>query len=180
MGRVSKVQSAEHRKTIVEAAARLFRQRGLAAVNIADIMAEAGLTHGGFYGHFSSKEALAVEAIALSFEQVERAWSSLASGKGVPDFELLAEAYLCSPHGNKCPMPALAFEVASSPPDSPIRLVYFQGVGRLADMMVRQGTDEKGLALLAALVGARLLGLAVRDEALTARINAAVIAMARG
>ena len=66
--KVSKEQAAQHRAAIVEAAARLFRERGLDGVGVAEITRAAGLTHGGFYGHFASKEALAQEACARSFE----------------------------------------------------------------------------------------------------------------
>ena len=56
--KVSKEQVAKHRAAIVAAASRLFRQRGLDGVSVAEIMQEAGLTHGAFYGYFPSKEAL--------------------------------------------------------------------------------------------------------------------------
>lgn len=180
MGRVSKARSAEHRELIVRAAARLFRERGLGAVNIADIMAEAGLTHGGFYGHFSSKDALAGEAITLAFDQIARAWEQLEQEANIFNMELLAEAYLFSTHGSPCPMPALAFDIASAPPESLAVKAYSAGVNRLADIMKRQGNKDKGLALLAALIGARLLGLAIRDDVLAKKINAAVVSFARG
>ncbi len=61
--KVSKEQVAEHRTRIMVAAARLFRQRGFDDVTVADVMKEAGLTHGAFYGHFPSKEALIAEAV---------------------------------------------------------------------------------------------------------------------
>src|SRR3954452_14492244 len=67
MGRVSQAQARENRKRIVETASRLFRERGVAAVSVADVMAEAGLTHGGFYRQFASKEALVAEAVGHAF-----------------------------------------------------------------------------------------------------------------
>src|SRR3954454_11042529 len=73
MGRVSQAQARENRKRIVETASRLFRERGVAAVSVADVMAAAGLTHGGFYKQFASKEALVAEAVGQAFaEQAER------------------------------------------------------------------------------------------------------------
>src|SRR5690349_2976768 len=60
--RLSKEQAADNRRRILEAAARLFREQGFAAVAVADLMKAAGFTHGGFYNHFRSKEALAAEA----------------------------------------------------------------------------------------------------------------------
>src|SRR5882724_11130591 len=62
--RVSREAAARHRRTIVETAGRLFRERGLDGVGLAELMKEAGFTHGGFYNHFASKEALAAEACA--------------------------------------------------------------------------------------------------------------------
>ena len=56
--KVSREQAAQNRERIVEAAAQLFRERGFDGIGVADLMKEAGLTHGGFYGHFSSKEDL--------------------------------------------------------------------------------------------------------------------------
>ena len=62
--KVSREQAAQNRERIVETAAQLFRERGFEGIGIADLMKEAGLTHGGFYGHFSSKEELIAEASA--------------------------------------------------------------------------------------------------------------------
>ena len=62
--RVTKEQAAENRRKILAAASRLFRAKGFDGVGVADVMAEAGFTHGGFYNHFASKEALAAEACA--------------------------------------------------------------------------------------------------------------------
>ena len=62
--KVSREQAAENRERIIKAAAQLFRERGFEGIGVADLMKEAGLTHGGFYGHFSSKDDLIVEAAA--------------------------------------------------------------------------------------------------------------------
>ena len=67
--KVSKTQSAENRQAIVDAAARLYRERGLAGVGLAEISREAGFTHGGFYGRFESKDALAAEACGQALDQ---------------------------------------------------------------------------------------------------------------
>ena len=62
--KVTREQAAQNRERIVEAAAQLFRERGFDGIGVADLMKEAGLTHGGFYGQFSSKEDLIAEASA--------------------------------------------------------------------------------------------------------------------
>src|SRR5205823_5196787 len=76
--RVSREQAADNRERIVEAAAQLFRERGFEGIGVADLMKEAGLTHGGFYGHFSSKEALIAEASGRAFTQSLALWSKIA------------------------------------------------------------------------------------------------------
>lgn len=74
--KVTKEQNAEHHRAILEAASRLFRERGFDAVSLIDVMKEAGLTHGAFYGHFASKSALAAEACRLIFEERSRMWAN--------------------------------------------------------------------------------------------------------
>ncbi|MFD0522672.1 TetR/AcrR family transcriptional regulator [Paractinoplanes durhamensis] len=81
MGRVSQAQAQENRKRIVETAARLFRERGVAGVSVADVMAEVGLTHGGFYKQFASKEALVAEAVGQAFDELR---ASSAGWTGPP------------------------------------------------------------------------------------------------
>src|SRR4051812_16689658 len=67
--RLTKEQAAENRRLILAAASRLFRERGFDGVGLAEILAEAGFTHGGFYNHFPSKEALMVEACAMEIDR---------------------------------------------------------------------------------------------------------------
>src|SRR6058998_1573826 len=76
--KVSREQAAQNRERIVETAAQLFRERGFEGIGVADLMQEAGLTHGGFYGHFSSKEDLIAEAAARAFEGSVAVWSNVA------------------------------------------------------------------------------------------------------
>ena len=64
--KVSREQVQQHRERILAAASHLFRERGFDGVSVADVMKAAGLTHGGFYGHFDSKDALIREALVLS------------------------------------------------------------------------------------------------------------------
>src|SRR5688572_6186334 len=76
--KVSREQAVQNRERIVEAAARLFRERGFDGIGVADLMNEAGLTHGGFYGHFSSKEELMAEASARALTGSLAVWRKLA------------------------------------------------------------------------------------------------------
>ena len=81
MPRVSRAEAESHRQQITEASARLFKERGINGVSVADLMGAAGLTHGGFYGHFESKDALAGVAVAHAFEQSAERWRKRAAGK---------------------------------------------------------------------------------------------------
>src|SRR5689334_16944846 len=79
--RLTKEQAAKNRREILETAERLFRERGFDGVGVADLMKEAGFTHGGFYNHFGSKEELAAETCAASFERAtEEIAAKLAGG----------------------------------------------------------------------------------------------------
>ena len=141
MPRVSKVQAAQNRDTILDASARLFRERGIGGVSVADLMADAGLTHGGFYGHFDSKDALAAEACARAFTQsAERRHAridALPAHAHVPSAYaamFLGEKNICSP-GDGCPAVGLASDMARLPAEAPARSVYAEGVeGMLQDL----------------------------------------------
>src|SRR3954464_10185115 len=117
MPRVSRAEAESHREQITEASARLFRERGIKGVSVADLMGAAGLTHGGFYGHFESKDALAGIAVAHACAEAVERWNRRIAGK--PDAAsgraALVEAYLTqqSLHnvGLGCPTVALAGDV---------------------------------------------------------------------
>src|ERR1700722_9952819 len=80
--RVSKEKAAEHRRQIVDSAARLFRERGIAATGVDSITREAGLTHGAVYSQFGSKEAIAIDSIRLALRGSRRTWLRAAAKKG--------------------------------------------------------------------------------------------------
>ena len=95
MPRVSQEQAKRNRQRVVEVAATLFRERGLHGVGVADIMSAAGLTHGGFYGQFANKDALAVEAFDCALDEDRRG-----------DSETLVTEYLSAAHV-RSPEPAV-------------------------------------------------------------------------
>src|SRR5215469_9320496 len=103
--RVSREQVLENRRTILKAAGRLFRERGFESVTVTDVMKEAGLTHGGFYGYFNSKDDLIAQAVGEALSHSEAATGSL------PVFR---EQYLTPDHRDNfaggCPVAALASE----------------------------------------------------------------------
>jgi TetR/AcrR family transcriptional repressor of nem operon len=108
--------NAATRERILEAASRLFREHGIAAVGLAKIMAEAGLTVGTFYTHFKSKEELLRESLLRSLDARHEALQQALEGA---DLEVLVRAYLSPEHrdaaGTGCPVAALASEVARHP-----------------------------------------------------------------
>src|SRR5260370_16471739 len=82
--RLNKEQAEQNRHLIVETASRMFRLHGMENVAVADIMKESGFTHGGFYNHFKSKDALAAEAIASAFDGVARDLSEKLASREHP------------------------------------------------------------------------------------------------
>ncbi|RQP21887.1 TetR/AcrR family transcriptional regulator [Albitalea terrae] len=118
MSRTPNSRKEETHERIVGVAARAIRRHGYAGVGVADVMKEAGLTHGGFYAHFDSRDALLVEALERagrdSFEAVSRAAEQRA-GKGVSAFRSLVESYLADAHlaslETGCPVAALACDM---------------------------------------------------------------------
>src|SRR5687768_13299497 len=109
--KVSRQQVAEHRQKILDAASRLFRERGFNDVSVAEVMEAAGLTHGGFYGHFKSKDDLIAQALAHALEQIT---------PDDPDLPGFVANYLSSQHcadvAAGCPVAALGVETARQGP----------------------------------------------------------------
>ena len=167
--RRSREESARTRRSAVDAASRLFRERGIESVSVGEVMATLGMTAGGFYRHFESKEALAAEACTAAF-----AGSDLAREPArTPEAMLrryLSKAHRDAPAGG-CPLPALASDMARQP--AAVRRAYTEGV-RDAMARIRElapGADSKArLALLAGMVGALAIARAVNDQELSAAI----------
>src|SRR3954468_20702168 len=110
--RVSREQAAQNRERILDAAARLFRERGFEGIGVADLMKEAGLTHGGFYGHFESQGALMAQACTRASARSRERWTKLAQNAPGDPLTAIAGSYLTSKHrdnpGSGCLMAALA------------------------------------------------------------------------
>ena len=186
MPRVSRAEAESHRQQITEASARLFKERGLNGVSVADLMGAAGLTHGGFYGHFESKDALAGVAVAHAFEQSAERWNKRVASK--PDAAggraLIVEKFLDAKNLRDvalgCPSVSLATDVAREPAEAPIRTAYLDGLEALVQILatVEPGVDDAGrrataLADLATLAGALTLARATEGAPLAAEILAA-------
>lgn len=127
--KVSKAQAAENRQGILDAAARLYRERGLTGVGVADITRDAGLTHGGLYRHFESKDALVREACARAFD-----WSIAPLDGHTPNANVAdrIQSYLSPQHrdapGSGCPAAALAVDAARAGPE--LSQVFAEGIER--------------------------------------------------
>ena len=185
MARASRAVADQHRTAIEEASARLFRQHGLHGVSVAQVMADAGLTHGGFYGHFASKDELVAVACARAFADSNARWQRIATSAGgdrAAARRRLVERYLSTAHrdaaGHSCPASALAVDVAREPTDKPVHQAYLDGVKQLLatwkttapDSTAPQDADRAALLEMATLVGAVTLARATAGDPISDEI----------
>jgi TetR/AcrR family transcriptional repressor of nem operon len=187
MGRSSRAQAEQSRMRIVDAATALFRRHGVDAVSIADIMKAADMTQGGFYKHFTSKDALAVEACTAAFERSVEAWKEAASqstdGGKVALRELVAYYFADKPPERSCPMVAFSHNAMNGPHESAFQVTYSQGVERLfaafSDIARAGGapdmTNEHISLLFSAMIGANLLASATGNESWTQELTDVVL-----
>jgi TetR/AcrR family transcriptional regulator, transcriptional repressor for nem operon len=138
--RVSRQTLAAHRAAILDQAGRLFRERGIDAVGVADITRAAGLTHGAFYGHFPSKTALAAEACSDSLIEGARHWRARAvraRAEGRDPLAAIIDAYLTEQHRDRpedgCALASLGPEIARAEP--PLRQALDAGISALTDVL---------------------------------------------
>ena len=185
MGRVSQQQAEENRRRVVETAARLFREKGT-HLSVADLMKASGLTHGGFYKQFASKDALIDEATAHAFKELAQLHSAgLEEHAGQRDSarKALIDTYLSVAHRDNpadgCPAAALAADMAREPADSEARRVYTEGVG---DFAAALADDEAvGLLRLSTMLGALVLSRATKGSPLSEEIlDSARVELIRG
>lgn len=166
------------REQIVEAAARAFREEGVAGVGIGELMGRAGLTHGGFYAHFPSKDALVAEACSHA---VEESWAQMqALMEQAPPGEELAtfiRAYVSRRHrddpGAGCMMPSLGAEMTRQEPV--VRAAFTAQIRRVMEniealLPPSADREERAISLATGMAGAVLLARAVDDPALSDRI----------
>jgi TetR/AcrR family transcriptional repressor of nem operon len=180
--RYSETHKEETRRKVVDAAARAVRAKGPGGVGVAEIMAEAGLTHGGFYAHFPNKEALVAAAVGEAFGASGRKFLRLTEGLAPAEaLSAFIDAYVTPEHranvASGCPIVALGSDVPRQGPL--VREAYERGVrtlvGRIARWLPDDAPDREGLAmsLVAEMAGSVSLSRAVSDEAEAARWLAA-------
>jgi TetR/AcrR family transcriptional repressor of nem operon len=166
--RISKKQAAANHDQVVQVASQLFRERGFDGVGVAELMRTAGFTHGGFYNHFESKEALATEAVGRAFRD------SAAARAAVTDLREILTSYLSPTHrgaiATGCPAAGLSCD-ASRQPDS-VRAAFADGMEDMVERMTRAleplsetagDARARAVNLLAKLVGALVLARAAPD-----------------
>ena len=181
--KVSKSQAAEHRAGIVDSAARLYREKGLSGVGVAEITRDAGLTHGGLYRHFASKDALAREACLRAFEWTITPLDGLeqdSEASSSARLQAMVDSYLSTSHrdhpGEGCPAAALATDAARAGPE--MSEVFAQGVERNIQRFMRVLEGEpapkraRTMVMLSGMVGALVLARATAagNPALSAEI----------
>lgn len=165
--RVSREQMAENRRRILDEASRLFRARGFSAVSVAEVMKAAGMTHGGFYGHFTSKDDLVAQALAHMLG------GDVGDGLDVRGF---IDGYLSSQHcenaAEGCPTAGLAADIRHQTPEA--RAALTEGlrsqITLLSGALSSGSEDDRrrfAIGTWSAMVGAVILARAIEDPALS-------------
>ena len=177
-------KEASHER-IVQAAARAIRRSGYDGTGVADIMKEAGLTHGAFYAHFKSREAMLAEAADRAGAESNAFGASVIAA--VPPeqaFQALIQAYLSKEHlagvETGCPVSALGSEMPRQAPE--VRRAATRRIKEMIDLVARQSPDwgqpgahERALVTVATMVGTLMLARAVDDPALSESLRSAVL-----
>jgi TetR/AcrR family transcriptional repressor of nem operon len=170
--RVSREQAVKNRERIIDVASREFREKGFDGIGVADVMKSAGLTHGGFYGHFASKDDLIAEACAASMDRSAEKWSKLAEASPDEAFAAITNSYLLKAHRDDkatgCTIAALAPDIARQ--SRPVRTRFTEGTRALLNILAKAipaqseaANRERALATMAGLVGTLMLSRAVDD-----------------
>ena len=176
--RKSKAETAQTRQRIVETAAKAFRKQGIAATGVAEIMAGAGLTHGGFYRHFDSKDQLVTEALSATEKNLVRD-SLAAAGQGPQAVLEVFQDYVTQAYRDNvedgCPLAAMGSELVRA--DDKTRHAATASFRKIVQTMapfMHSPDDEQGLdtavSLLTNMVGALTIARMVDDPALSDRI----------
>lgn len=176
----SRAETAETRQRIVEVAARAFRERGIQSTGLADVMAEAGLSHGGFYRHFDSKDHLVAEAGAVALRSMVDSLEASADGfDGKEGQRAIIDAYLSDWHRDNaadgCPLAGMGSELVRA--DDQTREVMADGFNELVDTLAKRAGNRRrdtarsdAVFAVAAMVGAMTLARIVADPDASAAI----------
>ncbi len=171
--RLSAAEAQESRRRIIEGASKLFRERGVRSASVADAMQSAGMTHGGFYRHFESKDALVTAALSVAFDGFALPLEARSAGTdGTALVKQFRQQYLSRAHvenpGDGCPMPSLAGDMAHASEE--VRMEFDAGVQRMVDAIASslEGSPrqrrEAAVREVALLVGAVALARACAPQ----------------
>ena len=172
--RFSKDHKAATREKIVETAAKRFRQDGIDGVSVPALMKDIGLTHGGFYAHFPSKDALVTEAISAGMVQAVTMLATLVPADAADPIHGFVDAYCSAQHrdapGSGCAIAALSGDVARHSPEVRAEMIaqVEAAIGRLAAVAEPLGDldrNDVAAGTLAGVVGAIVLSRMCRDDA---------------
>ena len=162
--RITKEKRQENHERIVTIASKMFRERGFDGVSVADLMEKAGMTHGGFYNHFASKEALIAEAATKGFIDTSERYVGYSMRE-------IVDVYISRTHrdarGQGCPAAALSGEAARLPDDA--RSVFGEGITDLLAALEhglagQPDARAQSISLFAQAVGAVVLSRACPDD----------------
>src|SRR5271155_4746288 len=135
--KVSREKAAENRERIIEAAGALFREKGFGGIGVADIMKAADLTHGGFYGHFASKDDLVAQASERAMVRAAANWGKVVAVAPDKPYAALLKHYLSPRHrddpGQGCAFAALSGDAARC--DNSVRHAFADGLQPLIDIL---------------------------------------------
>ncbi|MGP4753316.1 TetR/AcrR family transcriptional regulator [Agrobacterium pusense] len=176
--RVSRVQAEENRERVINVASRLFREHGFDGIGLKDLMKGAGLTQGGFYKQFASKDDLAALASRRALESATRRWSDAAADTSDP-LESIIRFYLSKDHSGEkaegCPLVALGSDAARQTAE--VRRPFEDGIRahfEVLEELIGEGDDrarsEKAMAILSMMIGAVTLSRIIEDELLSTSV----------
>ncbi|WP_426435855.1 TetR family transcriptional regulator [Bradyrhizobium genosp. P] len=182
--RVSRIQAAENRETVINVASRLFRERGFDGIGLKDLMEGAGLTQGAFYKQFESKEDLAALASRRALESASQRWSAAIAENPDDPLGAVIAFYLSAGHREEkldgCPVVALGSDAARQ--GASVKAAFEEGIkaylavlGPLLPETDGEDTNGRAMVVLSTMVGALTLSRAVNDPDLAqAFLNATV------
>jgi TetR/AcrR family transcriptional repressor of nem operon len=178
--RKSREEAAQTRRRIVEAASTRFREHGIEATGLADLMAAAGMTHGGFYKHFDSKDQVVMESVTLALEEmVDGLARTLKAAPGRRGLNMAIGEYLSTDHCNDaaggCPLAALAGDMARG--SDRVRRAATLGFQKMVDLiagaldgLTPAAAHKEALGMISTMIGAVTTARAIDDPELSAAI----------
>src|SRR5689334_24416261 len=164
--RVSRIQAAENRQNVINVASRLFREHGFDGIGLKDLMEGAGLTQGGFYKQFASKEDLAAQASRRALESASERWSTAIAENPDDPFGAVIAFYLSAGHREEkldgCPVVALGSDAARQGHE--VKAAFEAGIKEYLQILFRliaetdtENASRKAMAVLSTMVGALTL-----------------------